>query len=507
MIIELKYRPTDRYAGAVLALACGDALGAPAEFLSKEQLASRHGHLTEMVGGGGCQWRPGEWTDDTGMTLCVAEGILECPEDPVAAIGERFLDWLETTKDAGGTITSALLGFQERTASSATERLAANDLWAEASSNTPESLSGRAAGNGSLMRTLPVALAYPDRDSMLNTSARISAMTHWDPQAELACAIYCMWIRNMLRGLPMGDAWVKALEQGRDVQAEGRRDANTPGPDPVPDKFWRRLETALERPERDLQPHEHYAGYVLDCLEAVVWCCHQHEATDEVLIRTVNLAGEADTMAAIGGGVMGVANGLDGLRDDWLAVLHERQKLETVGRKVAKLRSEQVYSKPNLPPFTGYEAWPGLHAGRNPLTDIDVEQMIASGIRLIIDLREEKEWASERLLGAEAVAAQIWCGLDRYHLPIPDGQAPNPEALDQLWSILRTEARESPGDVYLHCRAGIERTGSAIAAYVARSEGMSYDQTLRLFEANDVPVVPLPHQREAVKHWLESVCE
>jgi len=507
MTTELKRRPSDRYAGAVLALACGDALGAPAEFLSREQLASRHGHLTEMVGGGSYQWEPGEWTDDTGMTLCVAEGIMECPEDPVAAIGERFLAWLETTKDAGSTIASALLGYQERAADSAGERLSANDRWGEASRNTSEALAGRAAGNGSLMRTLPIALAYADRDSMLSTSARISAMTHWDPQAELGCAIYCLWIRNMLRGQPLGDAWSKALEQGRDVQAEGQREENTPGPAPIPDKFWRRLETALERPESELQPHEGFAGYVLDCLEAVVWCCHQHEATDEVLIRTVNLAGEADTMAAIAGGVMGVTNGLGGLRDDWLAVLHDRQRLEDAGRRLAEFRSEQVYAKPNLPPFTGYEAWPGLHGGRNPLTDMDVEKMIASGIGAVIDLREEKEWASEQPYGAEAVVAQVWCGLDRFHVPIPDGEAPSPEALDRIWSILRNEAREHPGDVYLHCRAGIERTGSAIAAFVARSEGIPYDQTIRLLEANDVPVVPLPQQRKAVKHWLESVCE
>jgi len=506
MTNESERKPTDRYAGAMLALACGDALGAPAEFLSRDQLVARHGHLTEMVGGSSFQWAPGEWTDDTGMTLCVAEGILECPDDPVAAVGERFLAWMETAKDVGGTITSALLCYRKLTASAAGEGLAAKDLWAEASRCTPEAQAGRAAGNGSLMRTLPVALAYPDRDRMLTASARISAMTHWDPQAELACAIYCLWIRNMLRGLPMAKAWVKALGEGRAVQAEGRRDMNTPGPDPVPDELWRRLETALERQEGELQPNHGFAGYVLDCLEAVVWCCHQHEATDEVLIRTVNLAGEADTMAAIGGGVMGAANGLEGLREDWLAVLHERRRLEVLGRKLAMHRHEQVYGKRGLPDFDVYQASPGLRIGRNPLTEVDVEKLMDSGIRRIIDLREEHEWSENDRYGAEAVAAQAWSGLERFHIPITDGEAPGPEELDQIWGILEKEATERGADAYLHCRAGIERTGAALIACIARRDGLTYDQAVRRLNGNGVWVAPRQHQAEAVGRWLAASC-
>ena len=72
---------------SVLALACGDALGAPAEFKSQAEVKKRWGTLQDMVGGG--PWQPGEWTDDTAMALAVAEGILENPEHPVEAIGRR----------------------------------------------------------------------------------------------------------------------------------------------------------------------------------------------------------------------------------------------------------------------------------------------------------------------------------------------------------------------------------------------------------------------------------
>jgi ADP-ribosyl-[dinitrogen reductase] hydrolase len=494
-------KPSDRYAGSLLALACGDALGAPAEFLPTEGLHARFGQLTEMVGGGHFQWEPGEWTDDTGMTLCVAKGILENPDDPVAAIGERFLTWQSTAKDVGGTIAAAL----GNAAAQRKERGGARSKpidWAEASRTTEQARAGKAAGNGSLMRALPVALAYPDREAMLTVSARVSAMTHWDPQAELACAIHCLWVRNLLRGLPLAEAWGLALEEGHAVQGEGRRAADTPGPGPVPDLFWRRLETALERRASELQPHNGYAGYVLDCLEAVVWCCHQNDETDEALIRTVNLGGETDTMAAIGGGVMGIVNGLEGLRKEWLEVLYQRSEIERLGRQLSERRSQEVYARPGLPAFSTHRALPGLIVGRNPLTEMDVEQLLGDGIRLVIDLREEHEWATERHFGAEAVAAQQWCGLERFHVPVSDGDAPSREDLDRIWGILRNEALECGGDVYIHCRAGIERTGAAVVSYTARSEGVSYEQALRIVQGNGAPLSPLPHQADAVKRWL-----
>src|SRR4051812_25514573 len=164
---------TERITGALLGLACADALGAPAEFQSQAEVRKRWGILTEMVGGG--PWDPGEWTDDTGMALCVTEAILEDPQDPVPGAGRRFLEWRKTAKDVGSTIAAALSGFRGD--------------WAAASRSTPQARSGKAAGNGSLMRTLPVALGYADSEEMLRQSARLSAMTHWDPQAEVGCAV------------------------------------------------------------------------------------------------------------------------------------------------------------------------------------------------------------------------------------------------------------------------------------------------------------------------------
>jgi ADP-ribosyl-[dinitrogen reductase] hydrolase len=311
----------ERMTGALLGLACGDALGAPAEFLPSSEVRRRWGILTEMVGGG--PWDPGEWTDDTGMALCVAEGILENPTDPVPEAGRRFLEWRQRAKDVGGTISAALSAFRGD--------------WAAASRATPQAQSGMAAGNGSLMRTLPVALAYSDADAMLLHSARLSAMTHWDPQAEVCCAVYCLWIRALLEGESLQPAWLAALEAGRAAVARGPFAPDTPGPAPLPAEFWGRMVRVESLSYDELQPSG-YAGYALECLEAAVWCCLHSGSLEQTLILAVNLAGEADTMGAVAGGAAGAAWGRDAIPTRWLTKLQRREEIERTALRLAAVR-------------------------------------------------------------------------------------------------------------------------------------------------------------------------
>jgi ADP-ribosyl-[dinitrogen reductase] hydrolase len=480
--------PHDRFRGALLGLACGDALGAPAEFLSKDALEQRFGRLTEMVGGGSLAWTPGEWTDDTGMALCVAEGILECPADPVPAIGRRFLAWKSTAKDVGGTVSSALGGFA--------------GSWPQTAQATPQARAGKAAGNGSLMRTLPVALAYPGRDEMLRESARISAMTHWDPQAEVCCALYCLWARSVLEGRELAAAWSSALEEARRAAADGRLSPDTPGPEPLPAGFWERLAAAPDRHIRELQPTG-YAGYVVDCLEAAVNRVLAEPSAEAVLVSLVNLGGETDTMAAVGGGVAGLRSGSKKLPSRWLDALLERQRIEEAGLRLSALRHRLVYAKSSLPAFTFGRAAGRILAGRNPLTDEDVAELVDQGVTAVLDLREELEWSHPGLFGRDALAALGWLGVERLNLPIRDGAPPRPEDFNRACAFL-DRATAGGGLAYVHCRAGLERTGAVLAAYVARRHGLDGDQALERIRAAGWRVQPQPAQRAAVASWLDS---
>ncbi len=314
----------ERFSGALLGLACGDALGAPIEFMDAVTVRRRYGRVTEMIGGG--PWAPGEWTDDTGMARCVGEGILEDSADPVPAAGRLFLEWAESAKDIGGTIGAALAAVRT------------GGDWVQASRTTPQARSGRAAGNGSLMRTLPVALAYAEVEALLRTSARLSAMTHWDPQAELCCALYCLWVRELLAGAPIAAAWKSALAEARRWAQKGKLAADTPGPSPVPETFWTRLKEVPSRRYEDLQPTG-YAGYCVDCLEAAAWCCLNAESAEQAILDAVNLAGEADTIGAVAGGAAGAFWGAAALPERWLAALDERSRLEELGRRLGELRA------------------------------------------------------------------------------------------------------------------------------------------------------------------------
>ena len=172
--------------GALYGVAVGDALGAPLEFMSAEQIANRYGEVTDMIGGGWLRVKPGEITDDTQMTLAVAEGIVEAPENPIEAIGERFIAWAHSgPKDIGGTCSRSIYGAAVGGATRPTE-----DKWFKASRATAKANGRRSGGNGALMRTVYPGLYYQSRLIAVETAAAIAQMTHWDEESNEACEIY-----------------------------------------------------------------------------------------------------------------------------------------------------------------------------------------------------------------------------------------------------------------------------------------------------------------------------
>jgi ADP-ribosyl-[dinitrogen reductase] hydrolase len=131
----------DRAAGVLLGLAAGDALGAGYEFSSPPSGEA------EMIGGGLGSWEKGEWTDDTQMALCIAEEAAAGALSP-GNVGDRFLDWFRRRPKDIGVQTAAVLS----RASSPAELPRVAEGYYE---RNPR----HGAGNGSLMRTAPVALA------------------------------------------------------------------------------------------------------------------------------------------------------------------------------------------------------------------------------------------------------------------------------------------------------------------------------------------------------------
>ncbi len=289
----------DRAHGVLLATAAGDALGAGYEFgppLPPETPVT-------MTGGGHFRWAPGEWTDDTSMALAIAETAATGADLRTVtaqdAITARWAVWTCAAKDIGNQTRHVLGAVRHGTAAEALA--AAREL---------HQRTGQTAGNGSLMRTAPVALAYlGDPAALTEAAAAVSALTHYDNEAGEACVLWCHAIRH-------------AVLTG-DLDACAGLD-QLPGPGR--DKWAQRLADAERAQPRDFSRN----GWVVEALQAA-WCAIATTAAPEhdraghlrlALESAVRGGRDADTVAAIAGGLLGGAHGASAVPLPWQQVLH-----------------------------------------------------------------------------------------------------------------------------------------------------------------------------------------
>ncbi|MBU9763559.1 ADP-ribosylglycohydrolase family protein [Mycobacterium sp. TNTM28] len=289
----------DRVEGVLLGTAAGDALGAPYEFEPP-----RGPELTVEMAGGGA-WEPGEWTDDTAMAIAIAEVAAGGADlrDAAAqdAIVARWHEWSLDAKDVGIQTRSVLnTAARDGSPTAAGTRAASARLHEQ---------TGRSAGNGSLMRTAPVAVAYlDDEHAMVEAARAISELTHYDPEAADAAVLWCCAIRHAVLtteldvriGLPHIDSERRALWSQRIEHAEATRPADIPN-----------------------------NGWAVAALQAA-WSAIVTTAADgggpEHLRRGLDAAVRAgydtDTVAAIAGGLLGGAYGASAVPQQWGNQLH-----------------------------------------------------------------------------------------------------------------------------------------------------------------------------------------
>ncbi|HSM50616.1 MAG TPA: dual specificity protein phosphatase family protein [Thermoanaerobaculia bacterium] len=176
--------------------------------------------------------------------------------------------------------------------------------------------------------------------------------------------------------------------------------------------------------------------------------------------------------------------------------------MSDTGPSSAAARHATIYSKPGLPAFEHWQVAPRLRAGRNPLSELDLRQLAALGVTHVLDLREEAEWAAPGNWGEDAVIAIPRLGLGRLHLPVRDGGAPAVETLAAAVEWIE-EVLATPGTaVYVHCRAGLERTASVLVAWRARRDGSTLEEALGALGEAGYPGAPLRNQKGAVRAFL-----
>lgn len=184
----------DRFEGALLGLACGDAVGTTLEFQPRGSFAP----LTDMVGGGPFSLKAGQWTDDTSMALCLAESLITkqaCdPQDQMA----RYANWYQW---GYWSSTGHCFDIGMATRAAIQEFLRSGN--ALAGSADP-----RSAGNGSLMRLAPVALMYGHDEAQLQDMAALSSRTtHAAPECLDACRLFAVALSRALAGETSNRYW------------------------------------------------------------------------------------------------------------------------------------------------------------------------------------------------------------------------------------------------------------------------------------------------------------
>jgi ADP-ribosyl-[dinitrogen reductase] hydrolase len=288
-----------------------------------------------MVGGGPFGLRPGEWTDDTSMALCLATSLVECGGFDARDQMERYCRWADAGYlssngrcfDIGMTVSAALRRYRET----------GNPF-----SGDPDP---RKAGNGSLMRLAPIALFYhPDRDQVRHFAAESSRTTHAAPECLDACRYFSELLSRALAGeskeeilftpnadftptltLPhQGGGNVDGPRQGGgnendpDGDIDGARQGGGNNIEARPSLASRSIANiAAGRYRTKTREQIRGTGYVVDCLEAALWCFERTTSFRDAILEAANLGDDADTTAAVCGQIAGAFYGVEGIPKAW----------------------------------------------------------------------------------------------------------------------------------------------------------------------------------------------
>ncbi|MGY1669442.1 ADP-ribosylglycohydrolase family protein [Geodermatophilus sp. SYSU D00710] len=427
-----------RVAGALVGSTVGDALGAPFEFGRPHAFSTRfpvpaRGAATEMCGGGSLGWEPGEFTDDTQMALLVATSLVDHGGLDEADVFDRFRAWAAAGPPDVGIQTRAVLD--------------SGLPWDQAAA-THFARTGRAAGNGSLMRTTPAAIWFSrfGTEATVDAARRISALTHGDPSAGEGCAVFHELMRVALRG---GDP-LAAVPDALELVAEEHRGR------------WSAVLAEDWTPRKATESN----GAVWPTLGQALWALRHGKDFAEVMRLVIDLGGDTDTVACVAGGLAGAVYGITGIPARWATVVHG----------TVPGHGDRVWRPAGL-----QELAAALDGG--PLVTFDPGPTQRLGPTEV----EAGLWAAD-LDGAryadEDFAVVSLCRLGE---PFPhkvnrmvhltdDDQNPGLDGLldDVLGDMVAL--REEGHRVLVHCHGGASRTGFILRAWLIRENGMGVEE-------------------------------
>jgi len=305
---------TTKTLSGLMGLCIGDALGVPVEFTSRaERIKSP---VTSMQGYGTWDVPPGTWSDDSSLTFCLAECL--CDGFSLDAIANSFCRWYDEAYwtardevfDVGNTTFLAIANLKQGIPP------------LEAGGKTENS-----NGNGSLMRILPMVYCHKSLTfaELISRVHQVSCITHAHMRSQIACGIYISIAVCLLQGLEPQPAYLQGLENIRQIYSTSEYTLEIP-------HFSRVFSGEIDKlPLEEIRS----SGYVIDTLEASLWCLLNSSNYAEAVLKAVNLGGDTDTTAAVTGGLAGIYYGVENIPSEWISQIARKQDIIDLAERLA----------------------------------------------------------------------------------------------------------------------------------------------------------------------------
>ena len=293
-----------KFQGVILGAAVGDALTAPVQFLSRDEIRDQYVEIREMLGGGWLRLRPGQFSDDTQMMICVLESILEEGTFDVDRAAMKLLQWYKTKPKGIGNTTVASF-----------KRLSKGENWRTASQKVYSKRLHSSAGNGALVRSLPVALRYcSDSAALVTHSSNSAMMTHADPIVTTGAVLLNLMISQLIQS-DEKDPRAPSIEY-----LFGKKN-----------NLWKNILDEIDYlGEEDLIA----SGFVVDTVQSALWCFMKTGSLEEALITAVNRGEDVYALAAVTGALAGAHYGLEGIPTRWLDALEHHEAMTAFARRI-----------------------------------------------------------------------------------------------------------------------------------------------------------------------------
>jgi ADP-ribosylglycohydrolase len=297
----------------LMGLCVGDALGLPFESISRGELIERP--VTGMVGYGSHEQPPGTWSDDSSLTFCLAESL--CNGFNIQDIADRFCKWFY---EGYWTPYGFAFGIGITTLDA---------IFYLKKGVNPVEAGGKGEfsnGNGSLMRILPIAFYVESLPltEQFEITHQVSSITHAHARSQMACGIYIQFAIELLRG-------AKPVEAYENMKKTVLEYYSKPPFSKELSHFSRILSMDVSKLPREEIKSD---GYVVNTLEASIWCLLNNGSYADTVLAAVNLGFDTDTTAAVAGGLAGIYYGYESIPKEWVNKIARIQDIVNLAERL-----------------------------------------------------------------------------------------------------------------------------------------------------------------------------